>query len=96
MVRVLNGLSTESQGFDGGILPNGSDPEENFRPELVGEVLRVIWRKKTDAKVASICKFSDRQARDVMNGTVAMPAVLLSAINAALVRRPVKPKRAKN
>lgn len=67
-----------------------------FRPGLVGDVLRVIYpglAKETEACVARICHFTDRQARDVISGAAPIPSVLLAAINTELTRRPPKPPR---
>lgn len=54
---------------------------------LVGPVCRVIWPDKTDANVAVICGCDPRNARRYLSGEIPIPAVLLAAINAELVKR---------
>lgn len=54
---------------------------------LVGPVCKVIWPEKTDAQIAVICSCDPRNARRYMSGELPMPAVLLVAINAELVKR---------
>lgn len=63
-------------------------PEVCFRPQLVGDVCRAIWGPKADEKVAAICGVSSRAVRDYFNGRVAIPSLLLSAINFVLTNRP--------
>lgn len=54
---------------------------------LVGPVCKVIWPEKTDAQIAVICSCDPRNARRYLSGELPIPAVLLSAINAELVKR---------
>ena len=89
----LNRNFHESPGINGTSVPG---PEQLFRPALAGAVLRVIYpglAKETEAQVARICRFTDRQARDVINGTAPMPGPLLADIMVQLTRRPPKPPR---
>jgi hypothetical protein len=61
--------------------------EENFRPELFGDVARKVWPDKTDAKIAVIARCSPRAAREYLNGNVAPPAVVMAAMFAEIARR---------
>ena len=54
---------------------------------LVGPVCKVIWPEKTDAQIAVICSCDPRNARRYLSGELPIPAVLLAAINAELVKR---------
>lgn len=54
---------------------------------LVGPVCRAIWPEKTDAHVAAVCGCDPRNARRYMSGELPIPAVLVVAISAELVRR---------
>jgi hypothetical protein len=94
-MRIDSGrLSTESQGFDGSILPTLKIREENFPfdVEFVGDVVRRMYRglpkRKLDAEVATICNVSDRTARDILSGKAPPPGELIATIVVALTRRP--------
>lgn len=88
MRQMSRSPSISANQIDGSKPPKEKNPEENFRPGLVGDVCRSIWPDKTDLVVADIGGKTDRAARDWMSGRVAIPSVLLSAINRALTRRP--------
>lgn len=83
-------LSTESPGFDGSL---ASGSEENFRAGLFGDVARVVWPLKTDATVAAIAGVSDRAARDILRGKVAVPACVLIAMMEQIAGRPRRRQR---
>lgn len=53
----------------------------------VGPVCKAIWPHKTDIYVAEICHCDPRNARRYLSGELPIPAILLVAINAELVRR---------
>jgi hypothetical protein len=54
---------------------------------LVGPVCKAIWPDKTDAHIAAICRCDPRNARRYLSGELPVPAILIVAINAELVRR---------
>ncbi len=65
-----------------------------FRPgkdkivqSLVGPVCKAIWPDKTDAHVAAVCGCDPRSARRYLSGELPIPAILIVAINLALIRR---------
>lgn len=58
-----------------------------FVQSPVGPVCKVLWPSKTDVEVAIICGCDPRNARRYMSGEIAIPAVLLTAINVKLTAR---------
>lgn len=71
-----------------------SDPESGFRPELFGQVAKLVYGKKADAKLAAIArahgvlpKGSDRTARFWLSGTVAPPACIGADMHFQIFRR---------
>jgi hypothetical protein len=81
MRSVSDELSTGATEIDG-IRPSG--PESNFRPELFGQVARLVWPDKTDAMLASIAGKSDRSARFWLSGEVQAPLEVYLALVAEL------------
>jgi hypothetical protein len=61
--------------------------QDKYVRSLVGPVCKVIWPEKTDHQVACICDCDPRNARRYMSGELPIPAVLLAAINNAIVKR---------
>ncbi len=72
--------------FDGSF---PSEPEENFRPELFGEVAKIVWRKP-DAVIADLTGKTDRQARSIIAGKAPVPAEVAAEMLRLIVRRPKK------
>ncbi len=56
------------------------------KPCLFGECARLVW-DKPDAVIASIAGCSPRAARDYLNGKVAVPSIVLAALNVEITRR---------
>lgn len=69
-----------------GRIATGAD---GFVQSPVGPVCRVLWPPplKADVEVGLICGCDPRNARRYMSGEIAMPAVLLAAINVRLTTR---------
>lgn len=61
--------------------------EENFRPELFGQIARLVWPEKADVEIAIIAHCSPRAARDYLSGKVPAPANVWAAIFAEGTRR---------
>lgn len=72
--------------IDGHLSPKQNCADKNV-PHIVGEVCKAIWKGKTDATVAVICKCDPRNARRYFKGELPIPSVLLTAINIELTRR---------
>lgn len=78
--------SEVSREIGGHIEPTAKNQDKIVRT-LVGPVCRVIWPEKTDAQIAVICSCDPRNGRRYLSGELPIPAVLLAAINAELVKR---------
>ncbi len=63
------------------------DPEEFFRPGIVGAVCQEIWGDKADVKIAGMLGCTDRAVRDYFSGKSPLPSALLAAINSVLAYR---------
>lgn len=74
------GVATE---IDGQFRPG----KDRIVRTLVGPVCKLLWPDKTDANVAVICGCDPRNARRYLSGELPIPAVLLAAICAELVKR---------
>lgn len=68
-----------------GRIASGAD---GFVQSPVGPVCKALWPVKTDAEVATICGCDPRNARRYMSGEIPIPAILLTAINVKLTKRP--------
>jgi len=84
MQRVSESPSIVSTEI-GGRLSTGT--EANLRTCVFGDVARVIWREKVDAKIATIAKCSPRAAREYLNGNVPAPAIVIAAMLVEITRR---------
>ena len=83
-MRAVFGNSLATAKEIGGQFQPGTD---KIVRTLVGPVCKVIWPEKTDAQIAVICSCDPRNARRYLSGELPIPAVLLAAINAELVKR---------
>ena len=84
MVSASQGRAQPSTGINGRF---ASGSEENFRPQLFGQIAKLVWRKP-DAEIAAIAGVSDRAARDYLAGRVAAPAIVIAALIVEVTRRP--------
>ena len=90
-MRVSKVPSIQPTEIDG--IAHG-DLESRFRPGLFGEVARLVYGKKADAKLADIArrhgvlkKGSDRTARFWISGEVAPPACIAADMHYQIFRR---------
>jgi hypothetical protein len=87
MGQPLRRVPAPSPKIDGRFATGAIFAEANFRPELFGQVARVVWPRKPDVQIAVIARCSPRAAREYLNGNVAPPAIVIAAMFTEIARR---------